>query len=458
MSNAPQRRSDTMQSVDQGQCYELAAALYDGPRSAEELAQHLRSYLRLIGLFNVYARLETYSPRARLLESVEGALEEMMSLGWVEQTGDTYALTAQGRREAEKPLENFRRMRSVLERLSQPATVSKVSLGVHLFLAAIKLPVGLLSGSVGLMSDGVDTMLDGFASLLVFAGIKFHKERSANVVLAVMMLMTGGLAFYEAVRRFFLPVQPEVDWAAYVAVVISAVFCGLLWLYQRIVGVQSGNMALITQSVDSRNHVIVAASVTIGLVGAAFNLPLLDTIVGTVVAILILKSAVDIVMDIIRNWNEETFDVSSYKLGILDWYQRFREDQFHNWLLSQVHLGSVRSIKDLETLAHQALDFSTNRSLTELGLTEQVHPDEVVPQAIEALLTHGWLADDEVLRLSEAGRAHLQESFRGVWLKPDYDDPKAMRADMAHFLGRVAHEGRGPQRRSRRRTPPDART
>lgn len=446
-----------MQSVDQGQCYELAAALYDGPRSAEDLAEHLRSYLRLIGLFNVYARLQTHSPRARLLESVEDALHEMMSLGWVEQTGDTYKLTAQGRREADKPLDKFRKMRSTLEMLSQPSTVSKVSLAVHLLLAAVKLPVGFLSGSAGLMSDGVDTMLDGFASLLVFAGIKFHKERVANVVLAVMMLLTGGLAFYGAVRRFFLPVQPDVDWLAYVAVVISAVFCALLWLYQRLVGVQSGNMALITQSIDSRNHVIVAAGVTIGLIGAAFNAPILDAIVGTVVSILILKSAIDVVIEIIRNWNEETFDVSSYKLGILDWYQHFREDQFHNWLLSQVHLGYVHSLKELEKLAHQALDFSTNRSLNELGMTQQVDPDTVVPQAIAAILAQGWLEDGEVLKLSETGREHLQESFRGIWLKPDYDDPKAMQADMAHFLGRVAHEGRGPQRRSRRRTPPDAR-
>jgi hypothetical protein len=42
--------------------------------------------------------------------------------------------------------------------------------------------------------------------------------------------------------------------------------------------VRSANVALITQSIDSRNHVIVAASVTAGLVAALLHFALLDTI------------------------------------------------------------------------------------------------------------------------------------------------------------------------------------
>ena len=48
-------------------------------------------------------------------------------------------------------------------------------------------------------------------------------------------------------------------------------------------------MALITQSIDSRNHVIVGVSVTAGLVAALLNFGLLDALVGLAVAILILE-------------------------------------------------------------------------------------------------------------------------------------------------------------------------
>lgn len=436
---------------DYGQRYELATAMYDGPRTAEELGEHIRSYLKLLGLFSVYARLQTEGPQDRLLESIQLALDEMMEEGWVVREGDHYALTELGRGEAEKPLKDFRRARDTLATIAQPTTVSKVSLAIHLGLAAIKLPVGLISGSVGLINDGVDTLLDGFASLLVYAGIKFDMERLANVILVVMMLGTGGYAMFEAVKRFFVPVQPVIEWSTYAAVVVSALFCGFLWLYQRFIGLQSGNMALITQSIDSRNHVVVAASVTVGLVAAALHTPLLDTLVGTIVAVLILKSAVEIALEVIRNWNEEEFDLSSYKLGILERYRTFRQDQFSQWLLFLVYGGHVTSREGLLRQALDALNFDEHRTLNELGFSQQINREQVAGDAVRNVFDEGWLMDGETISLTEAGRAHLETAARGIWMKPGYASTKAMEADMAHYLGRVAHDGRGFQRRRRRR-------
>ena len=70
-----------------------------------------------------------------------------------------------------------------------------------------------------------------------------------------------------------------------------------LWVYQRYVGLRSGHLALITQSVDSHNHVIVAAGVTAGLVAALLRYLLLDTLVGLATALLILKSAVELAVE-----------------------------------------------------------------------------------------------------------------------------------------------------------------
>ena len=90
------------------------------------------------------------------------------------------------------------------------------------------------------------------------------------------------------------------SWFTFLATLLSAVFCVGLWVHQRYVGLRSGHLALITQSVDSRNHVIVAAGVTAGLVAALLRYPLLDTLVGLAVALLILKSAVELAVEILR--------------------------------------------------------------------------------------------------------------------------------------------------------------
>jgi len=68
------------------------------------------------------------------------------------------------------------------------------------------------------------------------------------MVLLLLMGAIGLMALYEAIHRFFIPFEPQVDWFAF------------------LVGLRSGIMALIAPSVDSRKHVISAASVTAGLI------------------------------------------------------------------------------------------------------------------------------------------------------------------------------------------------
>ena len=147
-----------------------------------------------------------------------------------------------------------------------------MTLIVQTFLAVIKLPAGLISGSVGLLNDSADTILDLLSSLLVYLGIRFDKERLVSILLVVFMLGIGSFTLYEAVHRFLTPYVPEVDWFPFVAAVVSALAGLMLWTYQRYVGLQNGLMAFIAESVDSRNHVIVALAVTAGLVASLLQI------------------------------------------------------------------------------------------------------------------------------------------------------------------------------------------
>ncbi|MCW3133425.1 MAG: hypothetical protein N2V78_03755, partial [Methanophagales archaeon] len=193
-----------------GQSWEIAAALWDGPRTISEIVDHFHSYARLLGFFGVTRRMERR--HQKMAKRIEEALEELIEQGWVVKEGERYSLTHLGRGEAEKVLSDMRRTRRLLQKFIQPQTVSQVGVAVHWGLAALKLPAALLSGSVGLLNDGLDTLLDGFSSLLVYFGIRLNKERAVNVVLVLLMLGTGGFTFYEAVRRFFVPFKPEIDW------------------------------------------------------------------------------------------------------------------------------------------------------------------------------------------------------------------------------------------------------
>jgi ribosomal protein S19E (S16A) len=398
------KRSDDQRHREYVRYARIAAALRDGPRTVEEISDNFYGYLRALGVFK---RAERQASSRAVF--VEKKLEDLVACGWVVRQGECYALTRQGREEVEKRLTELGDTGTSVRRFLTPQTVSKVTLGIHLGLAALKLPAGLLSGSVGLLNDAADTLLDGVSSLLVYLGLRFDKERTVNMVLVMFMLGTGGLTSYEAVRRFFVHAELEVDWYTFLAVILSAFVCLALWAYQRYVGLRGGSIAIITQSVDSRNHVIVAVSVTAGLIASLLQFPLLDTLVGLTVALLILKSAVELAIEAIRFRGEQGANLSRYKFGIAVQFERFRRAQLRDWMLYLVEKQGIRTRAELISRGCQALDFNRIPALQAMGLAERQAPaPKLVDQGLAELLERGWLVEEKELRCTDAGRKHLR--------------------------------------------------
>jgi Co/Zn/Cd efflux system component len=383
----------------------VAATLLDGPRTLAEISDRSYGYLRPLGLFKMTER-----QAGDQMASVRERLEELVGLDWIVSEGNRYALTSLGREEVDKRLSQLSETGALIREFLRPRAVSKVTLGVHWGLAALKLPAGLLSGSLGLLNDAIDTLLDGLSSLLVYFGIRFDKERTVNIVLVMLMLVTGVLTLYEAVRRFFVPVEPEADWFVFLAVILSAVVCLVLWAYQRYVGLHSGIMALITQSVDSRNHIIVAASVAVGLVASLLRFRMLDTLVGLGVALLILKSAVELTIETVRSLGEDEIDLSRLEFGLTKQYDRFRQAQLRDWMLYLVEKQGVGTRAELVSRANQALDFDTIPAARAMRLAQgQLQAAELIGRSLAELFQRGWLAGEERLSVTDTGRKHLSQ-------------------------------------------------
>ena len=167
-------------------------------------------------------------------------------------------------------------------------------------------------------------------------------------------------------------------------------------------------MALITQSVDSRNHVIVALSVTAGLIASLLRFNLLDTLVGLATAFLILKSAVELGVETIRFLKEGEADLSHHKMGLIERYEQFRQAQLRDWMLYLVEKEEVLAQAELRARAHRALDFGDNPALRGLGLDRQNEAGELVEQSLHELTGRGWLVGNEQLSATRAGREHLR--------------------------------------------------
>jgi hypothetical protein len=164
--------------------------------------------------------------------------------------------------------------------------------------------------------------------------------------------------------------------------------------------------------VDSRNHVIVAASVTAGLVASLLRFPLLDTLVGLGVALLILKSAIELAIEMVRSLGEEQIDLSRFEFGIAAPFHRFLQSQLRDWMLYLVDKQGIRTRPELVARANQALDFNQVPAARAMELAQgRPQAAELIERSLAELFEHGWLVGEERLHVTEAGKKHL-----GQWI------------------------------------------
>jgi len=402
-SSSRQHKRHGHDSVDM-----ITILLSDGPKSISQMEQNFIELPRRFGMF-----IELFDREAleigELTNLIYDELQKMIRKGLVERHGELYQLTQQGQEKYSGQAVEFQKLERLLNNLASPLTVGKVSLAVHLLLAAVKLPAGIISGSIGLLNDAIDTLLDGLSSILVLLGIRHRKEKAANVVLVMLMLITGGVTVVEAVNRLINPIPPQVDWFPIFSALMSAALCTGLYFYQRFVGLRSGSLSLITQSVDSRNHIIVAVSVIAGLVAALLDFPLLDTIVGLGVALIILYSALQLAIEIFKNFQSGENDLSRFSMGLSQRYQQFRTNQLRYWLLFMIDEEKITQRKQIIQRALQVLDFSANPALAQLGLNKPTRTADEIEHALSMLQQNGHLKGYDPMVITPKGYKKLSE-------------------------------------------------
>ena len=403
------RKRHNRKEKDHGFYWGVLTSLYNGPKSEEELKEYFAVLGRRVGLY-----MELHMAREDRAESfnrnLREALEKLRTDGLIEESDGRYSLTESGSKQAEIPYREVHRGQQIFKQIIAPTTVSTVTLVVHFVLAALKIPAGILSGSIGLINDAVDTLLDGVSSLLVFFGFRFHREREVNILLVVFMLGTGAYTLFRAIQRFFVPYIPEVDVFTFIAALVSAGACGLLWVYQRFSGLRNNSFTLVTQSVDSRNHVIVAIGVTTGLIASKYNWPLLDTLVGLAVSVLILKSAIELLVELIRSRGEDDIDLTRYAFGV---FEKLRKNQLCSWLLHLIERGEIDTRKGLSARAEEALEFNGYeiQVIEEFGFKG---PDKALAdKCIDLLFEKGWLVDEDgKAAITAEGKKYLHHRIR----------------------------------------------
>jgi len=387
-----------------GEKWAIAVALMDNPLGIDEIEHHFSSIGRRIGFFHIDSLFHANHEQP-FKQWLQGILKNMQEINWVIKKDTKYELTEKGRKEAELAYNENVYAGKIVKRALNPYTVSTVTFIVHLLLAAIKLPAALISGSVGLLSDSLDTLADALSSLFVFVGIRKNKERLANTFLVFLMIVTGGLTLYKAVSRFLAPSIVAVDTYTFIAVILSALICMVLWGYQRYTGIKTNTPALVTQSIDSRNHVFAACSVIAGLIAAKLNFVWLDIAVGLVVALLICKTAIELLLELVRGDNEE--DLTGNKI-FFSFYSNYKDQAYRLWILQTIKENKIQSKQELIDYIKQQTDTSGNRSLMAFEKDHFTQLDNQSVAYVNDLILQTYITETNPISLTAKGQTLLE--------------------------------------------------
>ncbi len=156
-----------------------------------------------------------------------------------------------------------------------------VGLACNLFLFALKLIIGLLTGSISIAADAFNNLSDGLSCLISIVGFKVsgkepdakhpfgygRTEYIAGLIVSFIIILVGFEFFKTSLDRILHPA----------AVAFSAV--------------------LMAAGQDSRNDVITTAVVVLGMVAGRFTTLPVDGYVGVAVAAFILWSGIGIAKD-----------------------------------------------------------------------------------------------------------------------------------------------------------------
>ncbi len=349
----------------------MMAILKEGSLSLEQLWEKSMLFLSLIWyqqlpekgqalseqlLFKLaHVRSEVEDGRAsKATHSAEAEMEKLIEKGLVKLNNDNkYELTNEGQVKAEEYEKRMIKEAKFTVNELTTASAAKNTTFLDAFLAVLKLGSGLITGSVGLIADGTDATMDTIEAVLVWLGIKYHRENLSTILVIIGLFIAAFSILYDSITHLLGVLAGNADPMTMPYLVIGVELVAMsaaffLFYYQRYVGKVSNSLTLISQSVDSKNHIFIGTSVIIGAVFAIYGVFFVDALIGLFIGANIFKDSVGLLREAISAQKGEEEDYSQeYKLPLQECWEESKLIAFRNWILYTLWAKESKNRSDI---------------------------------------------------------------------------------------------------------------
>lgn len=198
----------------------------------------------------------------------------------------------------------------------QNSLAINLALFANIGLAALKTSIGILGHSAALLADGINSTSDVAYGIIIKIFMRKasqpaddehpygHRqlESIAALIIGAFVLTTAVAIFWDAVNSVFDMVSGKVPgvgasrWAL-AAALFTVGLKFFLSLKTRRIARRTGNPAVSALASDHRNDILSAAAASVGILLAVSGLPWFDPLAGALVALVILKTGLQILRE-----------------------------------------------------------------------------------------------------------------------------------------------------------------
>jgi len=220
-----------------------------------------------------------------------------------------------------------------------------LSICVYICLSALKLFIGYTTNSEALKADGLNNTTDIIASIAVLIGLRISQkpadkdhpyghwkaETVSSLVASFIMAIVGLQVLYEAVTSILEQKTEAPDLIAAWTGIFCAIVMYFVYRYNRNLATKINSQSVMAAAKDNLSDAWVSIGTAIGIIGAQFHLPWLDSVTAVIVGFLICKTAWDI------------FREASHHLT-----DGFDENQLEEYKETILNTPGVKGVKDIK--------------------------------------------------------------------------------------------------------------
>ena len=237
------------------------------------------------------------------------------------------------------------------EQLKKAELGAIISIVAYILISILKLTVADLAHSEALRADGLNNFTDILASIAVLIGLRISRkpadaehryghwkaENVASLVTSFIMLLVGLEVLYSSVQSVIQHKTESPDMTAAIVGIFSAIVMYAVYFFNKRLSEEVQSSGLLAAAKDNRSDAWTSIGTAVAVFGASFNLGWLDSAAAIVVALLILKTAIDIFRD-------SVFSLSD----------GFDETQLTRYTRTIEQLPKIRAVKSIKGRSYGA--------------------------------------------------------------------------------------------------------